>query len=211
MGKTEVKRSFLEVLSKIKNLFQKGICHDPRPIASMTYSDMKAADSIVSMFQRLIDNLWSEDVFVEESAAGRRVVQYALLSQAIMESISSGILIIEKDRRIGLVNTAGREILGLKGDSLAGRPLREVFDEYSELDRLVRATLKSGNGERRKEILVRTKDGKKLHLGASLSPLVPGRGGCEAVIVVFTLLGIDRARNLPAEAGGSFGKDRNKP
>ncbi len=159
----------------------------------MTYSEIKTVDSIVSTFQRLTDNLWHEGAaFAGCDGYPDRVTQYALLSQAIIESISTGILIIEKTKVIGLINSAGRRILRLGDREIAGLALKDVLEDHGELERSVDAVLRTGCCQSRREMNVKTDDGKRIRLGASLSPIKGSKGQVEAVILVFTQLDGDR-------------------
>ncbi len=201
-----MRQSFFRIVSFVRNLLGQ---EEPgsQSIDTMTYSEIKEIDGIITAFQRLIGNLRPENKLLGEAASSQgRTARYALLSQAIIESISSGILVIEKDRRIGLLNTAARTILGLDEEGSIGKCLADIFGDYEDLDRLLSVAFLTGRGQKRKEIALTTKHGERLILGATLSPINLSRGECEAVIMVFALLGHAGKGNPPKPRTKNFKK-----
>jgi two-component system, CitB family, sensor kinase len=46
--------------------------------------------------------------------------------QAVLHSVREGLLVIDADGRVGVINDEGRRLLGLGGDDIVGRPVREL-------------------------------------------------------------------------------------
>lgn len=183
-----MKLSISRLTEPVEKLYRRIRGSQSNKVSPMTYGDIKAASTIVETFQRLTSKIWHETADSQIcNGCLDKIAQYALLSQAIMESVSSGILIVEKTKCIGLINSAAKEILEL-GDEIVGMPLKDVFLEYAHLDRLIDAALRTGCCQKRKELSLKTRKGKEVRLGASFSPIKTGRGEAEAVIIVFTQL-----------------------
>jgi two-component system sensor histidine kinase PilS (NtrC family) len=119
----------------------------------------------------------------------------------IIESMRGGLLTTDEEGRILLVNRAAEEITGYSFGQVCGLMVGEVFPEFP----LVAAPATAAEGgvatqahevepalrgpgrdpvrlEGRKEILLRTADGRDRYLGLSVSPLRSPRLGADAII-----------------------------
>lgn len=104
------------------------------------------------------------------------------LSDEIVASMTSGLLLVDRAGRIRVLNPAGQKLLGLPSepaghyrDLLAGMPpLREVVAEgLHDGQPVIRRTLRLGQGP-------------VTHLGVTVSPVKDPRGDLHSVICLFT-------------------------
>jgi PAS domain S-box-containing protein len=105
------------------------------------------------------------------------------LSDQIVASMTSGLLLVDVDGRIRVINPAGLRLLGLSdvaagdsGEVLANVPaLRDVLDEAR----------RDGRPIRRRTIHYDDPRGGPRHLGLTLSPVTDGGGRLQSVICLF--------------------------
>ncbi len=64
--------------------------------------------------------------------ANREADEKSQFSQAVLSGISSGVIAINEDKKIELLNAAAKEVLAL-GDNAIGKYLREAIPEFSEV------------------------------------------------------------------------------
>jgi len=121
--------------------------------------------------------------------AEKRAEHYALLSETVVESVTSCILVFDQSLRLLLANTAAKKTLDLAPETcVAGMALDGLFKDGSELRHLVNRSLQSGSNAWREIREVVSLAGKSLRLGISTSCVGPGQSSAKAVIVVFTAL-----------------------
>ncbi len=118
--------------------------------------------------------------------------------RAIMDSISTGVLTIDKKARITTLNKAGMDMLGLESDSL-GESVQKAGSGIADI--MLRA-LEAGETVSRHEIFT---PGETGCLAASTSLLGGENGSPEGCVLVFT-----RLKNAPAPAGGSGRSDEEE-
>jgi two-component system sensor histidine kinase PilS (NtrC family) len=117
--------------------------------------------------------------------AAKRVEDLQELNRVIVESIQSGLIMVDETGRIVHLNDFGARILGRSAESIRGAPVSEVFGaaELSGAALGVRAAERSWS---RLEITYRGPDGKPLTIGMSLSPLSPAeRWTTGGVLIAF--------------------------
>lgn len=104
-------------------------------------------------------------------------------SDSILRQMSSGMLVLGMDERVSRLNPAGRRILGLPIGAELDVTLETLFgDEGARQIRHAR----EGEGDReRREVLVRTREGRDALIGYSKSSLLDGRGRRIGLIVIF--------------------------
>jgi hypothetical protein len=121
--------------------------------------------------------------------AEKKAARYALLSETVIEAVTSGIIVVDRSGEVGLMNSSARRLLGVGSEDKAG-PVRfsSLFSEASELEAILRVCLRSGENSTRNVLKIRTLDGLSRTIGASISCLC-GESAVDAVIVVFTDIG----------------------
>ena len=107
------------------------------------------------------------------------------LSEEIVESLSSGLLVVDSGRRIRIVNPAARRLLSCDASAVGRQfpaelpaPLAQVIDEC----------LITGTAIVRRTLQVGSVDGGSAYFGVSVSPLSDGSGSAHGAICLFTEL-----------------------
>ena len=119
------------------------------------------------LMQRLEEKVKEQTV---ELAKGKQLMENVLTNMA------SGLLVVDPEGRITMVNQPGAETLHLSQEGLLGRKLLELFPDAWEL-------LKVEDGQR--ELNLRLQDGSSIPLGFTNSYLLDPGGRREGVIVLF--------------------------
>lgn len=103
---------------------------------------------------------------------------------AIMESISEGLICVNKEGIITDINLFARKILSLKEKDILGQSIKKVlYEDYS--DRISRA-IKRGRKFEEEEIYFKLKRGKKLLCIATITPINdPSTNKLEGVVITF--------------------------
>lgn len=105
------------------------------------------------------------------------------LSGEIVESLSSGLLVVSSNGHLRILNPAGRRLLGRDGSALA-KPYRDVLP--GALAGLVEECLKKGEPIVRRTLQISEGDQSPAYLGVSVSPLSNGQGEPHGAICLFT-------------------------
>jgi PAS domain-containing protein len=169
----------------------------PRP-------DRVEVENAIAGFKELISRLSQNGAEIGEMylSAERKATRYALLSENVIESVTSGILVVDGVHEICLANSSAKRILGCDENfDLAGRQLKALFEEHRQLESLVAEGLRSSRNAFRKVINVTLHGGASLCLGVSTSCVASDKSRPEAVIVVFTQLDRDATGMISGQAG----------
>ena len=103
----------------------------------------------------------------------------------MFESLGSGLVGMDLDRRITALNRAAEEITGHHPAEAVGRRWESVFGDGIPLEEIDLAARVEGWQVRRYELRLRRKDGREVPLGISFWPLRSGRGELAGIIGVF--------------------------
>lgn len=103
----------------------------------------------------------------------------------MFESLGSGLVGMDLERRITALNRAAEEITGYHAAEAAGRRWESVFGDGIPPDEIDLTTRVEGWQVRRYEMCLRRKDGREVPLGISFWPLRSGRGELAGIIGVF--------------------------
>jgi two-component system sensor histidine kinase PilS (NtrC family) len=107
------------------------------------------------------------------------------LNRLIVDSIQSGLVMVDQAGRIVHVNGFGESILGRSADSVRGREAREVFGAGELAGPALRARI-ADRSRSRTEIVYRHPAGRQLDIGMSFSPLSPAkRGSSGGALIAF--------------------------
>lgn len=88
-----------------------------------------------------------EDLFISHDRLNRELAERAAGSETILGAMQDGLLVVDTDHRITLLNRTLREMFDLKDDSL-GQPLLEVVRDPT-IEQAVTETLRTGTAIRR--------------------------------------------------------------
>jgi two-component system sensor histidine kinase PilS (NtrC family) len=107
------------------------------------------------------------------------------LSEQIIASLTSGLLVVGSGREVRTMNPAARRMLHL-GETDANRPVRDVLSSVPTLAVVIEECLASGRPILRRKVQVGLADGSAVHLGVTVSPIREGEGPAEGAICLFT-------------------------
>ncbi len=148
-------KSILNPLSEIKSgaeRFSKG--EYEQKIFPPKENELKSiAESLNSMAKQLDERL---DIIGEQSN----------LQQAVLESMKEGVLAVDYDERILLINKTAEDILSINDKSAQGKTLQEVV-RISEIQKFFKKIISEGNAQEAEIILQHDKD-KFLQISGTL-------------------------------------------
>lgn len=125
----------------------------------------------------------------QERAMTARAEASERLSDQIMASLSSGLLVVALDGTIRVLNPAGARLLDLP-EAAAGASHREVLASAPPLVELLDRCLATGEPLPRQTVRVDRAASGTLYFGVSVSPLRDGQGTLRGAICLFTDLTI---------------------
>jgi signal transduction histidine kinase len=105
------------------------------------------------------------------------------LSSEIVQSLSSGLLVVASDGHLRILNPAGRRLLN-RDDAALTKPYRTVLP--AALSQLVEECLRKGQPIVRRTVEISAADQSPAYLGVSVSPLSSGEGEPHGAICLFT-------------------------
>jgi two-component system sensor histidine kinase PilS (NtrC family) len=108
-----------------------------------------------------------------------------LRASRIVDSIGSGLALIDSDGRLVYLNGAGASILGVTVADPCGRDYRLIFAEVPAFCERIASALEAGRPEARAEFFVRKPSGGSLPVGLSTSILTDAAGAERGVIAIF--------------------------
>lgn len=156
--------------------------------------DRADIEKVLETFRDLIGQLTEDGKELGQlcARAEQRAARYAMLSETVIESVTSGILVLDRHGRLMLANSSAKRILDLEPETqVVGMALESLLRDGSEFRNLVRESLESGKNASREIREVVTLAGRPLRLGVSTSCVGRGSSPAEAVITVFAVLGDD--------------------
>lgn len=103
----------------------------------------------------------------------------------IIDSMRSGLVLVDRDGRVVHINASGARILGISEDDARGNEYRIVFADVPAFYERIAMALDAGRPESRAEFFVRKKGGGSLPVGLSTSILRDDAGEDAGVIAIF--------------------------
>jgi PAS domain S-box-containing protein len=94
----------------------------------------------------------------------------------IVRSMTTGLLSLDSEGRVVVVNPAAEKIFGPEASAWGGRSFREVLSSSPDLQSMVEEALSRGAQHRRSQAPYRLAGGRTLHLGVSVIPLLSPEG-----------------------------------
>ena len=116
----------------------------------------------------------------QERATAARAEASERLSSQIVESLTSGLIVVDGTRTVKIINPAARRILASKDPDAASATLAEV----PALNEVIGECL-DGKAPVVRRSLTITRRGETMHLGVTVSPFV-GESGAEGAICLFS-------------------------
>lgn len=122
----------------------------------------------------------------QERAMALRAEASERLSEEIIASLASGLLVVSLDGRVQIVNPAGRRLLGLAEGQHRGADYRDVLSVAAPVAALIEQCLRSRQPIVRRSIEVPAGPAGTLTLGATVSPLFGEASEAQGAICLFT-------------------------
>ena len=144
--------------------------------------DLSQVGFVVETFHELVSQLKEKEKELEvlRKKAEDRAIAIEGYNENILQSVPSGVISFDEEKRITKVNHAAEKILGIKGTAIVGQLFTEV------LSKPITDFLKAKKVVERGETAYTTPSGKRIWLGLTLSPLKDTEGSIIGQILVFT-------------------------
>src|SRR3954469_21663275 len=120
-----------------------------------------------------------------ERALTARAEASERLSDEIIASLTSGLLVVGDDRQGRTLKPAARRLLGIPDADLSG-DLVDVLHTAPALARLVEECLDTGQSVRRRTIKFGTREGRTTYLGVTVSPIGAATAAPHGAICLFS-------------------------
>ena len=124
-----------------------------------------------------------EDLFKRHQALDQQLAERALSTETIFTAMEDGLLVVDSNHRITLVNRTFQELFGLQ-QTLPASALLEVA-RYPEIDRLVAQTLRSGAPQRTELTVTDAKTNSPRHMQLSAVATRNESGQSTGAVVLF--------------------------
>lgn len=181
-----------------------------KEVGGLTEGDLRTIEDLAFHISISLENA---KLYQKLSDSYRDADRLKNFSQSILQNIPSGIVTVDKEGEITLVNRMVEELLGYSKKELVGSYVEDFFSYPGGPPSPLLATLKEGKELVREEIVVRNKDGKLISIGFSTSPLSDEKGevvGASGILKDLTetkemerrLLRADRLAGLGEMAAG---------
>lgn len=126
-------------------------------------------------------SLLNEDLKLKVNQATEAIVDLTNFNESIIQNISSGVVVVDLDKKITFINNSAQQMLEWGLESAIGQPLSEIFGgEQSR--KLLEPTAVSGKS---REIEIVTKAGQKINIGFSTTRRYDAAGRFAGSIVSF--------------------------
>lgn len=121
----------------------------------------------------------------QERAMKARAEASERLSEEIIASMTSGLLVVGHDALVRTINPAGRRLLNLPDGNLSGG-FREMLKGAAPLADVLAECLATANPIVRRAVQVARPGGGTMHLGVTVSPIRDEAGAAHGAICLFT-------------------------
>jgi PAS domain S-box-containing protein len=127
----------------------------------------------------------------QERATAARAEASERLSSQIVASLTSGLIVVDGDSLIKIVNPAARRILGLleeAGTTDAAEPTSSdaMLADFPSLRQLIDESLRGDTPVVRRQVSIVRSSGETMHLGVTVSPLVGHGADTPGAICLFS-------------------------
>jgi signal transduction histidine kinase len=120
---------------------------------------------------------------LREQALSDRAEASERLSDEIITSLTSGLLVAGPDRRVQALNPFGRKLLRVEGDWTGD--VRDVLRTAPPLAALIEECLDTRQAIRRRTLRIDTNPDRPTHLGVTVSPVTDQQGAARGAICLF--------------------------
>jgi two-component system phosphate regulon sensor histidine kinase PhoR len=124
-----------------------------------------------------------ENIFARQQELGRQIAGRESGTQTILRAMQDGLLVVDKNLRVTLVNQAFRELFGSPEISL-GAPLLDVVRDAT-VDRLIEETLRTGKAMQSELVRADPKTNSERDVEISAVPIKDDAGLTTGAVVLF--------------------------
>lgn len=121
----------------------------------------------------------------ELATATRDLADYRLFNDRIIESMRSGLVTTDLAGDIITFNRAAEEITGYKANDIRGRNIYRVFGDIEKQIEVGLESIRTRTRLPRFDIGCKTADGREIHLGFSVAPLVDEANNSRGYVLTF--------------------------
>jgi len=143
---------------------------------------------VVTTIQRATEALREKEVELSRLYAAEQTKAETLerYQQAILGSISSGVISFKPDLTIAVFNKTASRIFGIVAEDAVGRPCHEIFGDNAEMTTVAGEALRQQRIFSRLELSVRRSDGTLRRVGLSSSLLQDAEGNLIGLALLLT-------------------------
>lgn len=134
----------------------------------------------------------------EADMINKQIISKHKYESAVIETMTDGVLTVDKDGFITFLNQVGAEILCINREASIGKHVSDVVD----FKPVILEVLKTGKGYIDKEFLLTRKGGEKIHFIKTAVPIKDEKGNI--ITVVDTFRKIKRVNKLLNELNGAY-------
>jgi two-component system sensor histidine kinase PilS (NtrC family) len=174
---------FYELIRPFMPEYGSRFAHEPRRILYIMLVNISAFYVVAFLSSHLQGQLVKVRLKLNEQR--RDLMDLAALNDRILQSINSGLLTLDRNGLIVSLNRAGGKILGYSLNEILQQPLAEVIPELANQQHAQEPHFNQDIIRSREELFVKNKEGKRLCLGFSVSPLTASEGHEIGKIVIF--------------------------
>ena len=120
---------------------------------------------------------------LQERATAARAEASERLSSQIVDGLTSGLVVVDRNGQVQSVNPAARRILDLQRDGI-GQPFRDLLASAPAMGDVIHEALQGASPILRRTIVLG--DGRPQHLGVTVSPITAQDGSLQAAVCLFT-------------------------
>jgi PAS domain S-box-containing protein len=133
---------------------------------------------VIETYRRAIDDLRDKETELRRlrELERHRANELQDLNASIIDSMVSGVLVLDLSGRIRSFNEVGRQVLGVGDEPATGRPFADVLACVPELHGKLRACLERGEVIRRDDLRLNLPGIGRRDVGLTVSPLVDREG-----------------------------------
>jgi PAS domain S-box-containing protein len=155
----------------------------------------------------------------EKRALELRIANLESFTESILRSMNSGLITVDRDRRITYFNPAAEKILGFRASEVLNRSIDDIFPN-GESQRILPPNGAKNRAILSQEIEITNREGKKVHIGFSHTPWLGNGNKPLGTIITFRdisetkrmqleMVRMDRLASLGVLAAGIAHEIRN--
>ena len=181
-----------------------------------TVRRLSCGEGVVVFQLALVPGPGGDSVLVCASTASNKGLtelrERTTILEAVFHSLNEGVLALDARERIMAFSLSAERITGFAEAEVLGRVCREVFQAPLDKECPFQAMLRTGQGFHQRDMTVKGKGGRPLHVAVNATLLRNPDGALEgAVVVLRDLAELDRLRAEIRGAAGSHGIVGNHP